>query len=411
MSMVGRLALRPQTATHRTRSHSSLQARSARARKQTRRLCQVRSTVDSSILLLTMTLPPQQSRCHTPRRLQDRSSQPQLPQRRRLCLVNAPMAGTNATTAVRIRRHASISGLSSSRRSTFRPLTCLILLRSCREGLDKPPVKRTKSKTRPAAANKGSVGDTTSASKQPSALSNAKQQPLRLQPAPSSRIILNKTAGGHFTTAQDNEDDEDMLDIEALPPLDKRSKTRAAARTDSYAAPASEETDQLDSTPSPPRRPPIESTEPRPLKVKRSLLPTDRTAEEARKRRRLSLREFASSSPIDLSNTPAVAPRSRQASMERTAESLFRRDSPGSSKATAAVRGRDEPAFDFPFSDDEPAFDDSVASAGDNNAERADVEPGPTETTLEESHEEAGEGTGGDEDDFDAWLAKSVVVM
>ncbi|KAJ8295613.1 ATP-dependent DNA helicase MER3 [Rhodotorula toruloides] len=281
----------------------------------------------------------------------------------------------------------------------------------CREGLDKPPVKRTKSKTRPAAANKGSVGDTTSASKQPSALSNAKQQPLRLQPAPSSRIILNKTAGGHFTTAQDNEDDEDMLDIEALPPLDKRSKTRAAARTDSYAAPASEETDQLDSTPSPPRRPPIESTEPRPLKVKRSLLPTDRTAEEARKRRRLSLREFASSSPIDLSNTPAVAPRSRQASMERTAESLFRRDSPGSSKATAAVRGRDEPAFDFPFSDDEPAFDDSVASAGDNNAERADVEPGPTETTLEESHEEAGEGTGGDEDDFDAWLAKSVVVM
>ncbi|BGP30278.1 ATP-dependent DNA helicase MER3 [Rhodotorula toruloides] len=282
----------------------------------------------------------------------------------------------------------------------------------CREGLDKPPVKRTKSKTRPLVANKGSTAETTGASKQSSTSSAPKQQPLRLQPAPSSRVTLNKTAGGHFTTAED-EDDGDMDDAEALPAIDKRSKTNITPCADSHAAPISDETDQLDSTPSPPRRPPIEPSEPRPPKVKRSLLQTDRKSEEARKRRRLSLREFASSSPVDLSNTPAVAPRSRQASMEKTADSLFSRDSPTSSKATTAVRmDQDELAFDFPFSDDEPVLDGFATSAGETKTEQADFELGAMEeATLEDSREEADEGWGGDEDDFDAWLAKSVVVM
>ncbi|BGP68563.1 ATP-dependent DNA helicase MER3 [Rhodotorula toruloides] len=282
----------------------------------------------------------------------------------------------------------------------------------CREGLDKPPVKRTKSKTRPPVVNKGSVGETTNTSKQSSASSAPRQQPLRLQPAPSSRVTLNKTAGGRFITSHD-EGDEDMSDVEALPAIDKRSKSKTTHRVDAHAAPVSDETVQLDSTPSPPRRPPIEPTEPRPPKVKRSLLQTDRNSEEARKRRRLSLREFASSSPIDLSNTPAVAPKSRQASMEKTEDSLFRLDSPDSSNAIATVRmDHDEAAFDFPFSDDEPAFDDFAASAGETKAEQADFESGAMEeTTLEDSREEADEGTGGDEDDFDAWLAKSVVVV
>jgi hypothetical protein len=73
---------------------------------------------------------------------------------------------------------------------------------------------------------------------------------------------------------------------------------------------------------------------------------------------------------------------------------------------------QDEPAFEFPFSDDEPAFDDFAASAEGHEAEQADFESGAMEeTTLEDSREGADEGAGGDEDDFDAWLAKSVVVM
>ncbi|GEM11682.1 DNA/RNA helicase, DEAD/DEAH boxtype [Rhodotorula toruloides] len=283
----------------------------------------------------------------------------------------------------------------------------------CREGLDKPPVKRTKSKT---AADRGSARKTAGASMQPSAPTLSKQQPLRLQPAPSSRVTLNKTAGGRFTTTQDDDVGYDISDTGELLAHEKvpQTKTQAAPRIDSLATTVDGEIDELGSTPSPPLPPPGESTAPRPPKVKRSLLETDRVTAEARKRRRLSLREFASSSPIDLSNTPVIAaPKSRQTPMDDEVNPLFRFKSSGPSKAFEAVlMDEGESPFNFHVSDDEQGFDGVGALSIGHRVKDDGLGTGSgLEAMLDASCEEADEGTGGDEDDFDAWLAKSVVVM
>lgn len=247
---------------------------------------------------------------------------------------------------------------------------------------------------------------------QSAASSVSKQQLLRLQPAPSSRVTFNKTAGGRFTTMQDG--NSEMWDAQSRLQDDNHVSAKPEQHHESHVTSVSDETDELDSTASPPRRPLIESSEARPPKAKRSLLQVDRNTDEARKRRRLSLREFASSSPIDLSNTPAVAPKSRQTSVEKDSDPLFRLDSPIPPKSTLTLRmDEGEPTLDLCFSDDEPAFSGRNASLAGHELGGKDHGAGGRQdnAALEEDRDETDDGAAEEEDDFDAWLAKSVVVM
>lgn len=310
--------------------------------------------------------------------------------------------------------------------------------RSCREGLDKAPVRRAASKKVAAA------GKPTKKCPPPKPIAHASDgkvgPPLRIQPVASTGVKLSKNAAGQVVSAAKKhaveKDDEEGEG--ALPSLDQLMSTRHGEPKTSgsvtsgrrgYAAPvpatflddssdSADEADQLASSTSPP--PPVVKSKSTAAPRKRLFVgdqddDLDRGA--STKRARISVREFASSSPIELpelDTAPLVQPLRKSAS---TSGPLFRRETPLSlpsptSALEQAGADVDESSFGsggraphVAFVDDGAAPDELMEHvAALETVEEKEVEPADAGLEVE--------GTPlVDEDDFDAWMASSVVIV
>ncbi|GAA5908363.1 hypothetical protein JCM6882_007914, partial [Rhodosporidiobolus microsporus] len=310
----------------------------------------------------------------------------------------------------------------------------------CREGLDKPPRRKAKS----AAVNAGK------SVKKPKTLpaldkahgdsQDAQTRPLRLPPKPSSRVSLFKASGSRTTTtaAAENTDEEDESLLPSLDTLMSQPKgfSRRTLSTSnrlktpprlkgsyldldkSPAHDGEDEVDQLLSSPSPPAQ-----TQASSLKLSRPKKRLARGDEEgsaatsARKRGRLSLREFASSSSLELDSPPKEEKRS----------------APSPARAAVAVVAADEeePLFRSFDKESSPEWSLPTPTAFDfsdpldlpkrmqQDQETAPLEEGFEPLAEDETRAETEAQSGREEDrtladeddDFDAWLERNVVVV
>ncbi|BGP46261.1 ATP-dependent DNA helicase MER3 [Rhodotorula kratochvilovae] len=309
----------------------------------------------------------------------------------------------------------------------------------CREGLDKPPVRRAKSKTVANAAKPVQRGQQKELP--PPGSSKASGPPLRIQPTASTGVSLAKgPAGKVVSIAKDNDDEED----DALPSLDqlmsaRRGKSAAKFATRSpvrpaptapayYDEPADEyEEDELLSSPSPP---------PVALRSKKRLFGNDDidgAHGTGNKRPRISMREFASSSPIELPEEDAAPPAPPKRKPTAVEDTLFRRRSPvfsptpsppqqqaleieaGSPQAHEAFEAR-EAVDPFVALADLGTHDESGSYATSATLEVEKGRQQEGEVALVEAQAGGAEALGAqegedDDEDFDAWLASSVVLV
>ncbi|GAA5919935.1 hypothetical protein JCM1841_000052 [Sporobolomyces salmonicolor] len=320
----------------------------------------------------------------------------------------------------------------------------------CREGLDKAP--RTKAKS---VAKRGSSASTVSTSKKrklsgpldPLPSTSAGGPPKkRLQPTPSTGVTLRKGTDGKMTTTSMVASDEDEISLPSLDSLVAASRTKAekvvapprctwstSNRLPSpgpSAPPAklhrlesdlceNDEIDMLSSSPSPPptfSRPPV---------AEKGLLFRNRAGqgdETGSKPHRVSLREFASSSPIELDKLPRSVPRPDASPQARKdAKPKKRSDSPHSrARSYDDMTGGTDmcigaapdgfPQLSSPSMQDEGkdsiAVEERVEAAEDKLGHQLEEED-----QLEEEHQLEEHVEPADEDDFDAWLEGNVVIV
>ncbi|GAA6048956.1 hypothetical protein JCM3770_007137 [Rhodotorula araucariae] len=303
----------------------------------------------------------------------------------------------------------------------------------CREGLDKPPVRHGKSKAVAGAgkpAKKGQQKDHASGGS-----SKTSGPSLRIQPAASAGVSLAKGPAGKIVSTAKDGISEDGDGDDALPSLDQLMSSRRVrtsvpkltlrpAANPAPTAPAdydepvcAADRDELMSSPSPP------SVNPRP---KKRLFGNDADSVERgsrNKRPHISLREFASSSPIELPQQAARPAPQLNCDPATLDKSLFRRRTPLFSPTSpppgqAFLLETDHPQAQHspqleapeeqdpfvtivgPDAHDEPA---GYATSATLEAEKeAEVDAGP------EAQAVCAEG---EDDDFDAWLASSVVLV
>ncbi|GAA5969973.1 hypothetical protein JCM11641_000215 [Rhodosporidiobolus odoratus] len=323
----------------------------------------------------------------------------------------------------------------------------------CREGRDKPPRRKPKS----------AVAGNAKAGKKPKTMmtldkafaitSDAQSKPWRLGPKASSGVTLFKGAGRTITTVRDSDAGVDGVDAGALPSLDRvvstaerkpirrtfSASSRLFSLSPSPPKPSYLDIDNSDpgdeaggqnplfSNPSLPSASLPEAPRPSFKRVRSSIAKENTTLSSVttpHKRRRVSLREFASSSSVDLDAEPARKPASSSAKLSTPPLQLEKATSP-----------RKEPLFrhdpfDSPVSSSPPP---SMLSALNypgtpSPPERTDAparqEPSSEPMEQELGFDDAGDGDqasiaqsgenmlAGDEDDeFDAWLKENVVIV
>ncbi|BGP14081.1 ATP-dependent DNA helicase MER3 [Rhodosporidiobolus nylandii] len=312
---------------------------------------------------------------------------------------------------------------------------------TCREGMDKPPKRKPKS-----AAVKASTASTASKKAKGMARldqvfkgsSEAQNKPLRLPGKPSSGVSLLRASGKTVATAKgsdtEDEDDADLPSLDKLVSSGKKPRRTLSASNRLFSPPpprkpsyldldrsdpkvVPDEIDELLSSPSPP----APAAKPlRPL-LKRFALAADADQNETpssstaagNKRPRVSLREFASSSSIELdrelarpgsSGTLAAA---TPAAVEKAGQtrSLFR---PGSSRS---------PTFSPPLADAVAPRDAPVTPSPPERVpqqvEQAQLEESTDMDELEmvAAASPAADKQENDDDEFDAWLAQNVVIV
>ncbi|GAA5951948.1 hypothetical protein JCM21900_000099 [Sporobolomyces salmonicolor] len=320
----------------------------------------------------------------------------------------------------------------------------------CREGLDKAPRTKTKS-----VAKGGSSASTVSTSKKRKLSGPLDRLPStsaggppkkRLQPTPSTGVTLRKDADGKMTTTSMVASDDDEISLPSLDSLVAASRTKAKkvvapprctlstsnrlASPGPSAPPAklhrletdlcdNHEIDMLSSSPSPPptfSRPPV---------AEKGLLFRNRAGqgdETGSKSHRVSLREFASSSPVELDKLPCSVPRPDASPQARKdAKPKKRSDSPhprarsyddmtGGTDMYIGAAPDGLPQLSSPSTQDEDkdsiAVEERVEAAEDKLGHRLEEED-----QLEEEHQLEEHVEPADEDDFDAWLEGNVVIV
>jgi hypothetical protein len=301
---------------------------------------------------------------------------------------------------------------------------------SCREGLDKPPRRRAKATVAGGKASKKAktTGPTlTQAFAGAAAESNVK--PLRLPGKTSAGVTLSRQSGGKTKATAQGGDSSDS-DLDELLSLDQvvssskpfgtlRRTFSSSNRLFSPDPPKPSYLDQSDptnaqddlfSSPSPP-------TPKVPASASASVRPSKRSIEgslESKKRRRFSLREFASSSSLEL-DAPAEGIVSSSISKTPVDEdSLFLPSSPG---LPAPTRPAPPPAQSpDPFASlsssalhwPEPAqqrpVSSNVGGVAEEELDEFEEDEAPVAASVEKGV------FGDDDDDFDAWLEQNVVV-
>ncbi|GAA5906230.1 hypothetical protein JCM8208_000668 [Rhodotorula glutinis] len=298
----------------------------------------------------------------------------------------------------------------------------------CREGLDKPPARRAASKKVASAAKPVKK---VQQPKQLVSSSTAKLgPPLRIQPMASKGVELAKNASGKVvSTATAAPESDDEYADNSLPSLEQLMSTSrnkvmtstapkkrrsvqvvpSTARSDPFAQ--VDEEDQLASSSSSSSPPPIVMQ-----KVKSSSTARKRRLDSGEagvgKRARISVREFASSSPIELPEVNARPPAHLdQRSSTSTRAPLFRADTPVDAPSSTLAQQDDELAQAQPddarplvFYDDALHSDEQMGDVQEETAleaQQVDEEKGEVEAPVVDE----------DEDDFDAWMASSVVIV
>ncbi|GAA5999340.1 DNA helicase [Rhodotorula paludigena] len=282
----------------------------------------------------------------------------------------------------------------------------------CRDGLDKPPVRRNKSK---AAAD----GASTKSSKKSlsAAAGDAKRgpasAPLRIQPAPSAGVALARTASGKIVSQAKHSatQEAELPSLEALMAAERskpRRKSGSLHQPPTVPTPRAadgaddEAITEIDELESPSPSPPTRST-----KRKQAANLVDAAA----KRRRVSLREFASSSPIELPDTTPALKIPRAIANE----TLLRPVSPTALFAPLASprplpqEAQHDQAFDDLAFVDHPVEADPPDEHFPPFTWRAQASPAQFEEAAVAHAEPAAHEAA--EDDFDAWMAESVVVV
>ncbi|GAA5835706.1 hypothetical protein JCM9279_004624 [Rhodotorula babjevae] len=302
----------------------------------------------------------------------------------------------------------------------------------CREGLDKPPTRRASSKKASSAAKH------VKKVQQPKQLANPPSTkvgpPLRIQPTASMGVKLAKDASGKVVSTASRLVEPDEDDEDELPSLEQLLSTRRSkvitttapkVRNSAQVVPPAAMSDPLDeddqlasssSSPTPPPPPPVAAKQ----KVKVSTTARKRRLDSGdrgdSKRARISVREFASSSPIELPEADARPPAHlARRTTASTHDPLFRADSPREPPSSTLAQDDgglvhgppgDEQREPLVFYDDALQSDeemDTVAQEVALEAQQVDEEMGEAEIEAPAVDE--------DEDDFDAWMASSVVIV
>ncbi|GAA5888947.1 hypothetical protein JCM5296_002752 [Sporobolomyces johnsonii] len=321
----------------------------------------------------------------------------------------------------------------------------------CREGLDKAP--RTKAKS--VAKGGGSALDVGTSKKRklsgpldrlPS--TSAGDPPKkRLQPAPSTGVTLRRGADGKMTTTSKVASDDDLPSLDSIVAASKTKAKKVVApprrtlsTSNRLASPGpsapsaksyrseidlfnNDDKDELISSPSPP------PTVSRPSVGKRLLLGNraGQGDETGSKPRRVSLRVFASSSPVELDELHRAVPRpDASAQARKDAEPKKRSDTPvfralsdddmtvDADMYSGAVHDG-FPQLSSPSMQDEEkdsnAVTEQVEAAQDEPGHQLEEEDQLEEEQQLEEHQLEEHVEPAEEDDFDAWLEGNVLIV